>query len=157
MSICIVCYNTQPDQLLKLIDSLSVAAQNLKKKFSLTSIPVYVIDNSSSTESLYNFTNGESDDFNQQELELRYIGGHGNIGYGSAHNLILDRLSSDFHLILNPDVIIDKESLVNAITVLSNDTNVIGVSPHAENIVGEKQYLCKRYPCLLYTSDAADE
>ena len=69
-----------------------------------------VIDNSSSTESLYNFTNGESDDFNQQELELRYIGGHGNIGYGSAHNLILDRLSSDFHLILNPDVIIDKDS-----------------------------------------------
>ena len=119
MSICIVCYNTQPDQLLELIDSLSVAAQSLKKKFPLTSIPVYVVDNSSSTENLRNFTDGESARFNQQELELRYIGGHGNIGYVSDHNLILDRLSSDFHLILNPDVIIDKESLVNAITVIT--------------------------------------
>ena len=149
MSICIVCYNTQPDQLLELIDSLSVAAQSLKKKFPLTSIPVYVVDNSSSTENLRNFTDGESAGFNQQELELRYIGGHGNIGYGSAHNLILDRISSDFHLILNPDVIIDKESLVNAITVISNDANVIGVSPYAENIAGEKQYLCKRYPSVF--------
>lgn len=148
-SICIVCYNTRPSQLLELIDSLSVAVKSTKKQFALSIIPVYIVDNSASTETWNHLKNKHSDYFNQPQLEFHYISGHGNIGYGSAHNLILDKLSSDFHLILNPDVIVDKESLVNAITVINEGTNVIGLSPHAENMVGEKQHLCKRYPSLF--------
>jgi len=149
LSICIVCYNTQPHQLLTLIDSLSVAVQHLEEKYTLSTIPIYVVDNSPSDKNLCHVTDEKEDYINRQHVELHYISGHGNIGYGSAHNLILERLNSDFHLILNPDLIVDKESLVNAITAIGNDTNAVAISPYAENMSGDKQYLCKRYPSVI--------
>lgn len=112
-------------------------------------MPIYLIDNSEQvTPTNYEglLTGYESND---SGLDIHYINGHGNIGYGRAHNLILNSLNSDFHLILNSDVIIDKESLLNAISVMNHDADVIGISPHAENMLGEKQYLCKRYPSVF--------
>ena len=52
LSICIVCYNTQPHQLLTLIDSLSIAAQRLNQKFAVSTIPIYVVDNAASDKNL---------------------------------------------------------------------------------------------------------
>ena len=61
LSICIVCYNTQPHQLLTLIDSLSVAAQHLKEKFTFSTIPIYVVDNSASDKNLCRVIDGKKD------------------------------------------------------------------------------------------------
>jgi len=47
-------------------------------------------------------------------MTFDWISGHGNIGYGAAHNLAIRRADSDFHLILNPDVLIDKATFVEA-------------------------------------------
>ena len=41
--------------------------------------------------------------------EIRYLFVGENIGFGSAHNLILDSINSEFHLILNPDVVFSPE------------------------------------------------
>ena len=37
----------------------------------------------------------------ERNAELYLISGHGNIGYGRGHNLVLNRIDSDFHLLLN--------------------------------------------------------
>lgn len=85
----------------------------------------------------------------QQELELKLIRGHGNIGYGSAHNLILGDLKSDYHLMLNPDVVLDSHCLAEGIAYLANNQAVVMASPVAHHKDGKRQYLCKRYPSVL--------
>ena len=38
---------------------------------------------------------------------LDLLSGHGNVGYGAGHNLALARSAGDFHLVLNPDVLLE--------------------------------------------------
>ena len=47
------------------------------------------------------------------------IHGHGNVGYGSAHNLVIEQLASDIHVILNPDVVIDERALLTVIDIFT--------------------------------------
>ena len=64
-----------------------------------------------------------ADSFNQHKqaleklnVKVTFTHGHGNVGYGRAHNIPLKDLCSDYHLILNPDVIISSTALHNALT-----------------------------------------
>jgi len=79
---------------------------------------------------------------------LEILHGHGNVGYGRANNLVLPRLDSDFHLVMNPDVELDREALVAALQALRDDESVGAVAPAVCGPAGERQYLCKRYPSV---------
>lgn len=81
--------------------------------------------------------------------ELRLIQGQGNVGYGAAHNLALTNSKADYHLIMNPDVLVAEDALKQGITFLQENPEVAVVSPSAQNSAGEKQYLCKQYPSVL--------
>ncbi|HEY2630268.1 MAG TPA: glycosyltransferase family 2 protein [Usitatibacter sp.] len=79
---------------------------------------------------------------------LEILHGHGNVGYGRANNLVLPRLDSDMHLVMNPDVELDRDALVAAIAALRGDGSVGAVAPAVRGPEGERQYLCKRYPSV---------
>ena len=87
--------------------------------------------------------------FEDCQLTLNYFHGHGNIGYGKAHNLVLGKLNSCFHLILNPDIVVDKEALLESIRTLTTDSKIAMLSPSAVDFSGKKQHLCKRYPTIF--------
>ncbi len=149
LSIGIVCYNSPLDQITSLIDSLIGSIRYLRQNCAVSVIPIFIIDNSEEPMlALENFADKKKlfDDLN---IELRHLSGQGNIGYGSAHNLTLHKLDSDFHLMLNPDVILENETLLNAINMMTQDHDVKLVSPHAIDQEGAKQYLCKHYPSVL--------
>ena len=84
-----------------------------------------------------------------QQVKLKLVSGHGNIGYGSAHNLVLASVKSDYHLMLNPDVTLDKQCLAEGIIYLAKHDTAVMAAPMAFHENGERQYLCKRYPCVL--------
>jgi len=71
-----------------------------------------------------------------------------NLGYGRAHNLTMSN-DVDYHLILNPDIILQKNSLVNALNFLDSHKNCGLLSPLARWKDGQRQFLCKRYPCVF--------
>ena len=129
--------------------SLQAAFCELDRHYEVSNLPVYLVDNSNQVTKADYQGLITSDSKDGAHLEIHHISGQGNIGYGRAHNLILDSLTSDFHLVLNPDVVIDEKALVNALSIIIQDNNIIGISPNAENLLGEKQYLCKRYPSVL--------
>ena len=119
------------------------------KQGSPQSILVYLIDNSELSElSLADFedTRLQADHLG---VELRLLHGHGNVGYGAAHNLLINDLKSDFHLMLNPDVVLDKQFLATGINYLIAQKDVALVSPMASHENGETQFLCKRYPSVF--------
>lgn len=82
-------------------------------------------------------------------LHYRLITGHGNVGYGQGHNLAIFKTQSEFHLILNPDVILDSSAIIHSLRFLEQHPEVGMLSPFAEDEFGTPQFLCKRYPAVF--------
>lgn len=76
------------------------------------------------------------------------LAGHGNLGFGRGHNLILSEVG-DFHLCLNPDVETAPDSLVQALKFFRNNPGCGLITPDCRWPDGRRQYLCKQYPTLL--------
>jgi hypothetical protein len=145
----VVCYNSPPAELENLVSSLLVSIEQLKQRINVAAIPVYLIDNSDSDQLDLDLLDTDKQLMLALGVELRLLHGHGNIGYGSAHNLILNKLKNEFHLILNPDVVTQPDTLSTGIEFLQNNPEVVLVSPHAIDEAGNKQFLCKRVPSLF--------
>ncbi|HCK82752.1 MAG TPA: glycosyl transferase [Candidatus Competibacteraceae bacterium] len=77
------------------------------------------------------------------------LSGHGNVGYGTGHNLALQRGAGDFHLILNPDVLLAEDALSEGLAFLTAHPDAGLVAPAARDGAGRPQYLCKHYPTVL--------
>jgi GT2 family glycosyltransferase len=149
LTISIVCFNSPKEELLALIESTLAAIQQLKPSVNLAPISIFIVDNSvESTLSLQLFSKLQSQ-LDQLNVQLKLIHGQGNIGYGTAHNMVISKVESDYHLLLNPDLFIDSNCLLAGLSYLSENETVVVASPHAEYENGEKQYLCKRYPSVL--------
>jgi GT2 family glycosyltransferase len=77
---------------------------------------------------------------------LEVITGHGNVGFGRGHNLALAQARGELHLILNPDVEMERDTLDAALRYLSGRADVGAVTPAARGADGEREYLVKSYP-----------
>jgi GT2 family glycosyltransferase len=83
-------------------------------------------------------------------IELITLAGHGNVGYGRGNNLAIARCgSSDFHLVLNPDVKLAVDALTHALSHLAASEDCALLSPVATAPNGEPLYLVKRFPTLF--------
>tara|TARA_B110000444_G_scaffold258265_2_gene298724 strand:+ start:509 stop:1411 length:903 start_codon:yes stop_codon:yes gene_type:complete len=149
LSISVVCFNSSEEELRALLESTLSAIQALKISVNLAPIPIYLIDNSEEDNlSLKLFTSLQTQ-AEAANVQLHFLHGHGNIGYGAAHNLSINKVNSDYHLLLNPDLELDKDCLKAGISYLIENENVVMASPFAAYENGEKQYLCKRYPSVF--------
>jgi len=72
-----------------------------------------------------------------------------NQGFGAAHNEALLGTTSDFHLVLNPDVELERAAVARAVTTMQEYPNAIALNPRAQGSNGEPQFLCKAYPSVL--------
>jgi len=77
------------------------------------------------------------------------VTGHGNVGYGRGHNLALLRSGADYHLVLNPDVMMQDDAVCEAIAFMQSHRDVDLLAPLVIGPDGKVQYLCKRYPALF--------
>jgi len=149
LSISVVCFHSTELELHALVSSLLESVSELRISVELASIPLFLIDNSEPQNlslSLFDDLKAQLDD---QSIELRLVHGHGNIGYGRGHNLVLEKLTSHYHLVLNPDVRVERDCLNSGLAYLQENNEVGMISPYAEYDDGSKQYLCKRYPSVL--------
>ena len=149
LSISVVCYNSPLNQLKSLIGSLENSIKYLRQNNQLPVIPVFIIDNSNESNLLSELCIRENQRLKPLKVELHRIAGHGNIGYGRAHNLILQMIDSDFHLILNPDVTFEEDALFLALARMIETKEIKALSPNATDPYGSKQYLCKNYPSVF--------
>lgn len=85
----------------------------------------------------------------QSGFALNVISGHGNVGYGQGHNKAIQKSTADYHLILNPDVLVAEDAIANALEFMGGNPDVGLLAPAvlAEN--GAMQHLCKDYPTVL--------
>jgi GT2 family glycosyltransferase len=79
-------------------------------------------------------------------LTHEMITGHGNVGFARGNNLALAHARADLHLILNPDVELDREALGAALRYLEAHADVGAITPAVRDASGCRQYLVKAYP-----------
>lgn len=80
---------------------------------------------------------------------LRLERSPGNVGYGRGNNLVIATASSDYHIVINPDLFVEPEALLEALRFMEANPEVGLLSPAVFGEGGERQYLCKRNPTLL--------
>jgi len=149
LSISVVCFNSSEEELKALIESTLNAIQLLKDATNLASITIYLIDNSEENNLSLQLFASLQKQIEDLDAQLHLLYGHGNVGYGAAHNLVIHKMETDYHLLLNPDLQLDQNCLVAGVKYLAENQNVAMVSPYAQYENGEKQYLCKRYPSVF--------
>jgi GT2 family glycosyltransferase len=115
---------------------------------SLASVTLILVHNGPKTADFHEWQ-PLLDQWIKQADRVKLLGNHGNIGYGAGHNLAINSVKSDFHLVLNPDVLLEKDALLHACEFMVSYPEVGLLTPSARDRQGHSQYLCKRYPTLL--------
>lgn len=137
LTICIVLYRPDYKELEDTIRSLKIAASRCS-----TQLKLLLINNSRADPKLRLLVEERFPDLNFQ-----LISGHGNVGFGQANNMALEEIGT-FHLILNPDVVVEKEALKNALRFMNKNPDCGLLTPLAHGIDGSRQFLCKRFPSV---------
>lgn len=103
---------------------------------------------------IYVFDNHSQDDtvhvIHQYFPHVHVIESSGNLGFGRGHNEILKRISSEFHMVVNPDIQFTPK-VVSELTVFMRHYPKVGiVTPKIRNADGSEQFLPKRDPKFSY-------
>ena len=146
LSATVVTYRPDPALLARAIASLGAAVMHAREEGELGSARLFVVDNG--PEETRADVQGALRQWPAEAGPAELVAGHGNLGYGRGNNLVIDRLESDFHLVMNPDVELERDSLAAGLRVLGSDARIGLVAPDAHGDDGARQYLCKRYPSL---------
>lgn len=126
----IVLFNENLETLKKTVDSF--LETSCKKK-------LYLIDNSPK--------NHLEKHFNHPDIEYLFV--DENIGFGSAHNLVLKKINSNFHLILNPDVEFSSNVIPTLINELECNSKLVFITPKVIYPNKKIQYVCRKHPTFF--------
>ena len=85
--------------------------------------------------------------FNYPEVVYIFVGK--NRGFGAGHNLVLKQISSNFHLILNPDITFTPEVIIDLIKVIGRASEVSFVTPKVLYPSKEIQNVCRKHPTFF--------
>jgi GT2 family glycosyltransferase len=149
LGISIVVYHSDAAALRAGLESLRNALSHTCRAGLLDHATVWLIDNGSDHPAELDRLAIEALAPGDRWLRLEVLRGHGNVGYGSGHDLALSRAGATWHLVLNPDVVMHPDAISEGIGYLRDHPEVALVTPHAVDAEGRRQFLCKRYPSLL--------
>lgn len=108
VSASLVIFKNSPEQLKKLLESIDN---------STITVQLTIYDNSPTAELAALFTRHQ------------YHHAGKNIGFGAAHNQAIRKLSSDIHIILNPDIEFESDTIARLINPMLQDPTVIACTP----------------------------
>lgn len=146
LSATIVTYRPDAALLARAIASLAAAISYARAQGALERAQLFVVDNG--PEESRRTVREALAAWPPEAGAAEIVADHGNVGYGRANNLVLERLDSDFHLVMNPDVELDRDALEAGLRAFARHPRVGLVAPDARGDDGARQYLCKRYPTL---------
>jgi len=133
LSIIIVSYNTK-DFLKKCLESLysSIAGSSLL-------VEIIIADNGSTDGSLQ-FINS----LKEKDLNLKIIDNKSNLGFAKANNLAIKKSSGRYVLFLNPDTIVQKETLKTMVKFMDKNPKVGASTCRVELTDGRLDQACHR-------------
>ena len=133
ITLSIVTYNNE-DIIEKTIESL---VSHLENKLSYV---LYVIDNNSKDDTVKKMKSCNGN--------IVLIQNNKNLGFGAGHNIVLDKIDSKYHIIINPDITIINDVISDMYEYMENNKEIGLLTPLVKHPDGRIQYLCKRNPTV---------
>jgi hypothetical protein len=135
LSACIVAYNNYGD--------IKAAIVSMEKYISpeLTKI-VYIVDNGvtiSKTEDAEEFKS-----FITRYEDVEYIDAGGNLGFGKGHNFILDKIDSEYHAVVNPDIFFCEDAFSKIVEWMDEHQEVGMTIPLITDEKGHRQEVYRK-------------
>jgi GT2 family glycosyltransferase len=131
------------------LQSLLSSAQVARDSRLLDRVTVYLVDNASDAAHRQALERELADWPTSEFFTLVCSAQALNRGFGAGHNTVLPSLTSEFHLVLNPDVELQGDTLQVGLTALREGTDIALASPRVVGGSGAQEFLCKRYPSVL--------
>lgn len=137
LSLCTVTFNNE--------DNIEKFIRNVEEVLKGHESTLFIVDNGS-TDNTIDVIKKLQCEFSNIKLRQPEF----NKGFGAGNNFILKELSSDYHIVLNSDIIIDSYCELCKMIDYMNNHNEIGLlSPKLLNLDGTVQKLYKHNPSLL--------
>jgi len=131
---CVVTHNN--------IHAIEKTVESLLENTKGVDFKLFVVDNSS--------TDGTPELIREKYPAVELIETGENRGFGAGHNTVLERLDSDYHAIINPDIDIQEDVVAELAAFLDGNEDIGLVSPRICFPDGRPQILGKRNPTLRY-------
>ncbi|PCE25216.1 glycosyl transferase [Paraburkholderia acidicola] len=144
LSVSVVVYRPNLAQLMSTLASFSAACDALRASRPAFPVEVYLVDNGGLPD-----ISAALRDLHACNITCSIVTGHGNVGYGRGHNLAVAQTEHRYHLVLNPDIDLDRDALIEALNFFESQLDAGLLSPCIGDEEGRLQYLCRRYPTLL--------
>jgi GT2 family glycosyltransferase len=149
LSVSIVLHNSSPELLCRTIDSLRRSAGVARRAGCVGQVSVDIVDNSVDSAYLEQVHRILAAQPQEEFFELTFSAQTVNQGFGLGHNSVIEGADSDYHLILNPDVELQDDTLHLGLAFMESDHGVTLLSPRVWGSDGKQEFLCKRYPSAL--------
>lgn len=148
LSISVVLYSSDMALLSEAIDLLSKACLHAARKSTLV-CRLDLVNNNPDDKNAKDIAT-IADRFTTEYFLVQYLEAGVNGGYGAGNNISIRRHTNvDYHLVLNPDVLIEEDALTNALAFLEANRDVGLLTPQVKGLDGMVHHLCKRNPTLL--------
>lgn len=135
LSACIVAYNNY-DDIKKAIASMEeYTSSELTKK-------IYIIDNGTNIANDSDLKKFKSYIANIEDVE--YIDMGSNVGFGKGHNQLLNIIDSDYHAIINPDILFCEDAFFKIVNWMDKHDDVGMVIPLIIDEYGNRQEVYRR-------------
>ncbi|MGT0246940.1 glycosyltransferase family 2 protein [Burkholderia pyrrocinia] len=144
LTVSIVVYWPDVERFFQTLHSLRDAVCAVRRRDPNFHAAICVVDNGG-TPDIWKDVVGS----NVAGFECSSLSGHGNVGYGRGHNLAIAGAGSEHHLILNPDIDLDENALVHALSFMNDRPDVGLLTPYIADEKGGIQYLCRRSPAMF--------
>ena len=135
LSACIVAYNNYEDIKAAIASMEKFTSPELSKK-------IYIVDNGvgvsspSAVEDFKKYVEGMKD--------VEYIDAGGNLGFGKGHNKVLNIIDSEYHAIVNPDILFCEDAFSKIVDWMGNHKDVGMCIPLLTDEEGNKQEVYRR-------------
>lgn len=149
LSISIVIYNPNITLLEKVFSNLKTAILYASENI-LTNVSLDIVGNALS-HNMQKKVSFMLDDFfdNVHHIKSKLINNPKNIGYGAANNLSIQQVESKYHLVMNPDVFVQKDTLLSALKYMETHIDIGLLVPDVCGEDGIRHYLCKQNPTIF--------
>jgi len=125
------------------ISTIEAALRTTREQTKGVPFHLYVIDNSSK--------DGTADLVKRVDPLAEVLRIQWNVGFGAGHNLILSKLTSKYHVIINPDIELSEDAITKMALYMDEHPDVVMLSPRIVfPETQEDQVLGKRNPRLRY-------
>ncbi len=131
---CIVTYNSR--------DKISATITSVLEKTKGVPFTLYIVDNNS--------TDGTADFIRKNFPDVIVIEPKSNDGFGAGHNKILPLLTSKYHVVINPDILLRDDVITELCRYADTDETIGLLSPDIRYEDGSRQYLAKKNPTVRY-------